>query len=72
MRIFKTIAKREVIRLEREQGDFRNHLSIELEQCSNQETLKMYRGSLHYARVNLAIEVWQLKIEIWKAIGGIK
>ena len=72
MRLFRTIAKREVIRLQREKEGFENRLLIELEQCPNQETLKMYRGSLHYARVNLAVEVWQLKIEIWKAIGGIK
>ena len=71
MKIFKTIAKKQAIRLEKEQEDFRNYLSNELEQCPSQETRKIFMGSLHYARVNLAIKVWQVKIETWKAIGGI-
>ena len=30
----------------------------------------LYKETFEYAHVNLAIEVWGLKIEIWKAILG--
>lgn len=37
------------------------------------ERRKIYpKDSFGYARISLGIEVWEFKIEIWKAIIGVK
>ena len=66
MRIIRKIAQKRVKELIRERGGWRARVAAELKLLPTPEARTRYRGTLHFARYELAMAVSELKIEIWR------